>query len=79
MYLRQNAGGRVGNAIVYHAVPGYLAANKDRANAFQRAWNRYVSAGDVLFRSDPRARAILEVQAGDDPFAVTTQMRTVWT
>jgi hypothetical protein len=64
--------------MVYHAIPAYLAANKQRARAFQRAWNQFVSAGDVLYANDPRARAVIGLQRGEDPFDVTTQMRSVW-
>jgi superfamily II DNA or RNA helicase len=69
---------RVGAAVVYHAVPSLLGANKTRVQAFQAAWNRYVSAGHALFQDDPRAQAIIQLQRGEDPFAVTTQMRTLW-
>jgi hypothetical protein len=78
LYLRQAASGRVGDTVVYHAVPAYLAANKSRVKAFQAAWNRFVSAGEALYMQDPRAQAIVEMQRGEDPFAVTTQMRSVW-
>jgi hypothetical protein len=66
-------------SVVYHAVPSALGVNRKRVSAFEKAWNRYVSAGSVLYYKDPRAQAILEVQRGEDPFAVTTQMRTLWT
>ena len=69
---------RVGSAVVYHAVPTALGANKARAQAFEAAWNRRVSAGKALFQDDPRAQAIIQLQRGEDPFAVTTQMRTLW-
>jgi hypothetical protein len=48
-------------------------------SAFEKAWNHYVSAGSALYFKDPRAQAIFEIQRGEDPFAVTTQMRTLWT
>jgi len=69
---------RVGSTVVYHAVPGLLGANKTRVQAFEAAWNRRVSAGKALFQDDPRAQAIMQLQRGEDPFAVTTQMRTLW-
>ena len=65
-------------SVVYHAVPSALGANRKRVSAFEQAWNRYVSAGSALYCKDPRAQAILELQRGEDPFAVTTQMRTLW-
>jgi superfamily II DNA or RNA helicase len=66
-------------SVVYHAVPSALSANRKRVAAFERAWNRYVSAGSALYWKDPRAQAIFAVQRGEDPFSVTTQMRTLWT
>ena len=78
VYLRQRRMGRVGEAIVYHAVPAYLAANKTRVAAFEAAWNRYVSAGSAIFRTDPQFEGIVAAQGGDNVFDVTTQMRTVW-
>jgi superfamily II DNA or RNA helicase len=66
-------------SVVYHAVPSALGANRERVSAFEKAWNHYVSAGSALYFKDPRAQAILAVQRGEDPFAVTTQMRTLWT
>jgi hypothetical protein len=66
-------------SVVYHAVPAALGANRERVTAFEKAWNRYVSAGSALYFKDPRAQAILALQRGEDPFAVTTQMRTLWT
>jgi hypothetical protein len=56
-----------------------MGANRKRVSAFEKAWNRHVSAGSALYFKDPRAKAILAVQRGEDPFAVTTQMRTLWT
>jgi hypothetical protein len=66
-------------SVVYHAVPSALGANRKRVSAFEKAWNRYVSAGSALYFKDPRAQAVLEIQRGEDPFDVTTQMRTLWT
>ena len=72
------ANDRVGASVVYHAVPAVLGANKARVQAFEAAWNRRVSAGKALYQDDPRAQAIIQLQRGEDPFAVTTQMRTLW-
>jgi hypothetical protein len=55
-----------------------LGANKTRVQAFEAAWNRRVSAGRALYQDDPRAQAIIQLQRGEDPFAMTTQMRTLW-
>ena len=75
---RRSSGRRSSSSVVYHAVPAFLAANKERAASFARSWNRYVSAGEPLYWKDPRAQAILAVQQGEDPFEITTQMRSLW-
>lgn len=76
--LRLSAGKKTGASVVYHAVPTWLAANKERATAFARSWNRYVSAGEPIYWKDPQAQAIIAAQRGEDPFDVTTQMRALW-
>jgi superfamily II DNA or RNA helicase len=76
--LRLALRGRTGSAVVYHAVPDVLARNRTLVAGFERAWNRHVSSGDALFYRSERAQAILAVQGGDDPFAVTSQMRVLW-
>ena len=38
----------------------------------------HVSSGRALYEGDPKAQAIIQLQRGEDPFAVTTQMRTLW-
>jgi superfamily II DNA or RNA helicase len=76
--LRYLTRGRVGSTVVYHAIPEVLARNRERATAFERAWHQHVSAGNALFYRNAEAQAILGVQAGEDLFDVTTQMRTLW-
>ena len=46
--------------------------------AFERAWNTRVGAGTVVYTGSPEGTGILAAQRGDDPFAVTTQIRTLW-
>jgi superfamily II DNA or RNA helicase len=76
--LRLSGEKRRGATVVYHAVPAWLAANKERATTFARSWNRYVSEGDPLYWKDPQAQAILATQQGEDLFDITTQMRSLW-
>jgi hypothetical protein len=64
--------------VVYHAVPTALSGNKKLAAAFERAWNTRVGAGTVVYTGSPEGTGILAAQRGDDPFAVTTQIRTLW-
>ncbi|MGE5137185.1 MAG: DEAD/DEAH box helicase family protein [Gemmatimonadota bacterium] len=70
--------GRLPATVVYHAVPTVLGVNKERAAAFERAWHDRVSPGPMLFTGSPEGAGILAAQRGDDPFAVTTQIRTLW-
>ncbi len=77
--IRGVVGGPVRRAsVVYHAVPSVLGANKRPATAFGQAWNARVSPGDLLYTGSPEGAGILAAQRGDDPFAVTTQIRTLW-
>ena len=62
----------------WHAVPSWLGANKDRVAVFNTAWNRHVSPGAALFTGSPEGAGIVAATRGDDPFAITTQLRTLW-
>jgi len=42
------------------------------------AWNARVSPGELLYTSSPEGTGILAARRGDDPFEVTTQIRTLW-
>jgi len=70
--------GGVPAAVVYHAVPAVLGARKNLAVAFEAAWNARVSPGAMLYTASPEGAGVLAAQRGDDPFAVTTQIRTLW-
>lgn len=70
--------GHVPASVVYHAVPTILGTRKQLATAFQQAWNRHVSPGDLVYAGSPEGTGILAAQRGDDPFAITTQIRTLW-
>ena len=76
--VRRALGRPVQARVVYHAVPSALGTNKQLATAFQQAWNDRVSPGELLYTGSPEGAGILQVQRGDDPFAVTTQIRTLW-
>jgi hypothetical protein len=76
--LRRLTGRSVPAAVVYHAVPAALGANRKLAQVFARAWNTSVSPGELLYTSSPEGTGIMAAQRGDDPFAVTTQIRTLW-
>jgi hypothetical protein len=76
--LRRLVTGHVPATVVYHAVPTALSGNKKLATAFERAWNTRVGPGTVVYASSPEGTGILAAQRGDDPFALTTQIRTLW-
>ena len=78
LLLKTQLGRPASRQVTYHAVPAYLAANRQRVAAFRRAWNRHVDRGAPLYFQDPRAQAILQLQQGEDPFRFTSQQRTLW-
>jgi superfamily II DNA or RNA helicase len=71
-------GGGIPATVVYHAVPTVLGVNARLARTFARAWNERVSPGALLYAGSPEGAGILAAQRGDDPFDVTTQIRTLW-
>jgi hypothetical protein len=76
--LRRLVTGHVPATVVYHAVPTVLSGNKKLATAFERAWNARVGPGAAVYAGSPEGTGILAAQRGDDPFALTTQIRTLW-
>jgi hypothetical protein len=76
--LRRLVTGHVPATVVYHAVPTALSGNKKLAAAFERAWNTRVGPGAVVYAGSPEGTGILAAQRGDDLFALTTQIRTLW-
>ena len=76
--LRRLVTGHVPATVVYHAVPTALSGNKKLATVFERAWNDRVGPGAVVYAGSPEGTGILAAQRGDDPFALTTQIRTLW-
>jgi hypothetical protein len=76
--IRRLVTGHVPATVVYHAVPTALSGNKKLALAFERAWNAHVGPGAAVYASSPEGTGILAAQRGDDPFALTTQIRTLW-
>lgn len=73
------ASGRPGtNDLVYHAVPAVLGENRKRADAFGRAWSRWVSVAEVIYTRNPEGAGILVASAGVSPTDSTTALRTTW-
>jgi superfamily II DNA or RNA helicase len=78
LVVRRAIGLGVPAGVVWHAVPSWLATNKERVEGFTAAWNRHVGPGTALFTGAPEGAGVLAAARGDDPFEVTTQLRTVW-
>jgi hypothetical protein len=76
--VRRLVTGHVPATVVYHAVPTALSGHKKLALVFERAWNARVGPGSVVYAGSPEGTGILAAQRGDDPFALTTQIRTLW-
>jgi hypothetical protein len=76
--VRRLVTGHVPATVVYHAVPTALSGNKKLALEFERAWNARVGPGAAVYAGSPEGTGILAAQRGDDPFALTTQIRTLW-
>jgi hypothetical protein len=75
---RRLATGHLPGSVVYHAVPGVLGTRRQLAQLFKESWNDQVSPGELVYTAAPEGAGILAAQRGDDPFAVTTQIRTLW-
>lgn len=72
-------GSREGATVaVFHAVPTLLARNKRGALAFERAWRRWVSVGEVVHTRTEAGRALLAAHQGSAPLDVSTARRLVW-
>jgi hypothetical protein len=76
--LRRGLGIGSHGAEVWHAVPTVLESRRDRAEVFLAAWRRWVGPGRLVYAHAPEGAGILAAQRGDDPFAITTAMRTIW-
>ncbi|SDE18069.1 DEAD/DEAH box helicase family protein [Auraticoccus monumenti] len=63
---------------VWHAVPAVLGRNVGQAEAYQRAWGRWVAEGELVATATPRGTGVLTAQLGNDPLAVTTLRRDAW-
>lgn len=66
------------DGVVYHSVPAVLGQNRTRADAFAVAWNRWVSAGDLVYTASAEGEGVLATHRGEDPFAATTVLRVAW-
>jgi hypothetical protein len=76
--LARALGRPVEAAVSWHAVPTWLGRTKARVEAFDVAWHRHVGAGRLVLAKDPEGASLLELLRGEDPFALTSRVRTVW-
>jgi superfamily II DNA or RNA helicase len=63
---------------VWHSVPTVLGTTRKRAQAFARAWDRWVGGGAAVYTGSPEGEGVLVTNRGRDPFDVTTVLRTTW-
>jgi hypothetical protein len=65
-------------AVTWHAVPSWLARSRSGVDAFDTAWRSHLGSGRLVLATDPEGRSLVELLRGEDPFALTTRVRTVW-
>jgi hypothetical protein len=65
-------------AVTWHAVPIWLARSRPGVDAFDTAWQAHLGSGRLVLATDPEGRSLVELLRGEDPFALTTRVRTVW-
>jgi hypothetical protein len=62
----------------WEAVPGDLGRRRDRAEAFARAWRRWLGPSELLFTHRTEAGHAALAQAGAQPVDYETSARRVW-
>ena len=62
----------------WEAVPGDLGRRKDRAEAFARAWRRWLGPSELLFTHRTEAGRDALALAGSQPVDYETSPRRVW-
>jgi hypothetical protein len=65
-------------AVTWHAVPSWLSRSRSAVDAFDAAWRAPVGGGRLVLATDPEGQSLVELLRGEDPFAVTTRVRSVW-
>jgi len=65
-------------AVTWHAVPSWLSRSRSGVDAFDAAWRAHVGGGRLVLATDPEGQSLVELLRGEDPFAVTTRVRSVW-
>ncbi|AGZ50095.1 DEAD/DEAH box helicase family protein [Mycobacterium kansasii] len=65
-------------AVAWHGVPQWFARRKDRLECLLQSWRQHIGPPRHLRADSPEGQAILELFRGDNPLALTTQLRTTW-
>lgn len=65
-------------AVAWHTVPRPFTVNQRRRQCFLTAWEQHVGPARLLAADSAEAAAVLELFRGEDPFSITTQLRTTW-
>ncbi len=66
------------NAVLFHAVPSLLGRNRRGVEAFARAWNRWISAGEPVYTASPAGSRLLYTHYATDPYPSETESRLTW-
>ncbi|MDN6604650.1 DEAD/DEAH box helicase family protein [Brevibacterium sp.] len=66
------------NDPVWHAVPSGLGANRESAQAYVRAWNRWVGGGEAVYTRNKEGIGILTAYRGTNPMQMSSVLRTSW-
>ena len=66
-------------ALAWHAVPEDLGRRKDRAEAFARAWRRWVGPGELVFTQRSEAGRAVLAEAAAQGSVYEALRRDVWT
>lgn len=66
------------NDPVWHVVPSVLGAKRESAQAYARAWNRWVGGGEAVYTRNTEATGILTAYRGTNPMQMSSVLRTSW-
>ncbi|MDO4784249.1 MAG: DEAD/DEAH box helicase family protein [Propionibacteriaceae bacterium] len=70
--------GRLADAQTWHPVPSALGRRRRDAEAYHRAWNRWVGEGELLYTRSPEGEGVLAAVRGEDPWRLSTAIRLHW-
>lgn len=62
----------------YHPVPDILGANKEKAEVFQKHWNRFVSRGEIVFMKSADGEKILERYGMSRDITIQKHVANFW-